>query len=98
MRLINADILKAEFTENFVEEYPKPLIMALIDSVPTVDAEPVKHGVWRRGENFGGEFRDCSVCNVRHYKVLFWKYCPNCGAKMDGESNDEQGEIHNQTQ
>ena len=58
----------------------------IIRRMPTIDTEPMKHGTWRKGENFGGKFRDCSVCNVRHYNVSFWKYCPNCGAKMDGEA------------
>jgi hypothetical protein len=109
MRLIDSDTLLEQFrtlrdkwgTESAIHRAVRG---ALVDCIlktrdaPTIDAVPVKHGVWRRGENFGGEFRDCSVCNVRQYKVLFWKYCPNCGAKMDGDDNDKSGEVHSQTQ
>ena len=39
----------------------------------------------------------CSVCgnvfwhhyfgDAKHYKANIWNYCPNCGAKMDGDGN-----------
>ena len=55
------------------------------------DAVPVKHGEW---EVILAEpwctFDECkcSVCGVVEYFNKGWKkfnYCPNCGAKMDGE-------------
>lgn len=52
-----------------------------IEDAPTVDAEPVRHGHWE-------EFH-CSVCGE-----MGWdnedKYCPNCGAKMDGERKEDE--------
>ena len=59
---------------------------------PTVDAEPVRHGKWLP------ESADiptiCSVCDEDWDSFVFgdglWyhgnlpKYCPHCGAKMDG--------------
>lgn len=56
-------------------------VWACIESEPTVDAVPVVHGRFVDAE--------CSVCRwfgniveTRHYN-----YCPNCGAKMDGDVN-----------
>ena len=63
--------------------------------IPAADVEPVKHGHWY---NRGGRFR-CSVCDNKallkdiggtggwshEYEQQKSPYCPNCGAKMDGE-------------
>ena len=55
-----------------------------IDSLPAVEAEPVQHGRWERGDN--GEFA-CSVCGKQILKICGDEYfaprCPNCGAKLD---------------
>ena len=62
--------------------------------IPAADVEPVKHGHWY---NRGGRFR-CSVCDNKallkdiggtggwshEYEQQKSPYCPNCGAKMDG--------------
>lgn len=55
---------------------------SIIDQMPTVDAVPVVHGRWLEGNNR----QPCSVCRYRGQKS--WKYCPNCGAKMDGGAGD----------
>jgi hypothetical protein len=57
-----------------------------IDQMPTVDAEPVRHGKWIRDE-FGAR---CGACGLYAYRDKFgqpWEsqYCPNCGARMDEE-------------
>lgn len=35
-RLISAELLKADFTGNFVEAYPTGLVWAMIDDAPTI--------------------------------------------------------------
>lgn len=53
-------------------------------NLPTVDAEPVRHGHWgviAVGINFNTD-RLCSHCK-KEIKSNYWNYCPNCGAKMD---------------
>lgn len=61
-----------------------------IHELPTIDAEPVKHGRWngwhgdKRMKN--GEYRHfhyyaCDQCECR--TAIASNYCPNCGAKMD---------------
>ena len=54
------------------------------------DVQPVKHGRWI---SIGHKLsRICSVCNCDEpYKFAdddanVYDYCPNCGAKMDGET------------
>ena len=62
-----------------------------LEEAPTVDAVEVVHGRW---ENQHGIY-SCSVCGKSNpYEVLmdniwYWpcNYCPNCGAKMDGDGN-----------
>ena len=46
------------------------------------DAESVKHGHWIT--DMSGCW--CSVCN--EYSDYSTDYCPNCGAKMKGESDE----------
>jgi NADH pyrophosphatase NudC (nudix superfamily) len=57
----------------------------LISSAPAADVVPVVHGEWC----WEGKFKACSKCGsyVEWNETLganFWKYCPYCGAKMDG--------------
>lgn len=58
------------------------------------DVAPVVHGRWVEKEKYTfGIMYDCSLCENR---ILdnghSWNYCPNCGAKMDGERKDEANE------
>jgi hypothetical protein len=57
-----------------------------IDSVPAVDAAPVVHGRWLSEMHGNSNNGTCSVCGSHEHAYAFgWKYCPNCGAKMDLE-------------
>ena len=61
-----------------------------IESIPPADVQPVMHGKWIDGEidgivgGFEYRFQDCSNCGYSHSFPLHYKYCPNCGARMDG--------------
>ena len=50
-----------------------------------------KHGHWVALDECANEGVYCSVCNKKVYKLnyanqkLKSKYCPNCGAIMDGK-------------
>lgn len=58
------------------------------ENAPTLDAAPVRHGRWLKGmmPTYGGW--KCSLCN-KAMVLPKPNYCPNCGAKMDGEKCDE---------
>ena len=61
----------------------------MIDTIPAADVTPVRHGRWEKSyadhEAFGVRpyFRYCSECNEA--TVHQYNFCPNCGAKMDGD-------------
>ena len=61
-----------------------------IGKTPTVDAVEVVHGKWaeRRFICMDNEHQlgyRCSECNLTFDAPT--NYCPNCGAKMDGDGN-----------
>lgn len=64
----------------------------IIAGLPDADVEPVKHGKWLNNDD-KWEFYKCSICGNEAYwdtdygQQLF-DFCPWCGAKMGGESND----------
>lgn len=51
-------------------------------AAPAADVVEVRHGEWKKR----GNEKKCSVCDFIYYSNNDeWTYCPNCGAKMDGE-------------
>ena len=61
-------------------------------TAPAVDAEPVRHGRWEPTElhkSFGIlKGVKCSLCGEEKFATQYaYNYCPNCGAKMDGDVN-----------
>lgn len=65
------------------------LIDKAIDSTPSADVAEVRHGKWidtKHGGIHGDTIYRCSACgNEREAYIDEENYCPNCGAKMDGE-------------
>ena len=98
MRLIDADAMH-KFVEDKVAEgkdgwangvcYEWAWTLTAVDMQPTIEAEPVKYGMWFHDIN---NLYCCSVCLGR--ETMSHKnpkhYCPNCGAKMDEEGNDAE--------
>lgn len=57
--------------------------------VPTEDVAPVVHGRWVKEKPDVIVHWGCSACkNCYYLDEPIAKYCPNCGAKMDGEPHD----------
>ena len=89
MRLIDANAIKLE--KGFFEKVDNvPKFYEWLDKQPTVDAVPVVRGEWKliESELPWIEYR-CSECGT--YSKYATHYCPNCGAKMDGERKDGEG-------
>ena len=52
------------------------------------DLHAERHGKWLDGYGFAGNYYDCSVCNqCKKESMAKTNYCPNCGARMDGEQD-----------
>lgn len=92
MRIIDADRAKEIAEVSLGDIFLQTALKLLIDKVPTIDAVEVVHGEWNtvKDDYFGLVALECSVCNNQWWfedDASFGKYhyCPNCGAKMDGE-------------
>lgn len=64
-----------------------------LKSIPSANVEPVRHGYWEfpifTNNDDGLDPRvKCSECGSVEAAFARWKYCPNCGAKMDKEDNE----------
>lgn len=65
------------------------IVKHAIEAVPAADVAPVVHGRWKQSDFISG-VHACTVCGAQknpNFRIGFgaWNYCPNCGAKMDGE-------------
>ena len=99
-RLIDANaLMKAIQSDKVAWRFGVPNTLGLlfdklriiIKLQPTVDAVEVVHGRWVEGGLFS-DIAKCSVCGSKHFTMDFvrsnkFNYCPNCGAKMDGDGN-----------
>jgi len=87
MRLISTKALMKR-----INCYPgiiRDIVAKELRYVPTVDAEPVRHGRWIREPNC---WYRCSECGSHYPSIannIDYHYCPNCGAKMDEEKENE---------
>lgn len=70
-------------------------VVKKLHEVPAADVAPVVHGEWYLLDDCANAGLYCSVCSRRvhreefAYKKLRSKYCPHCGAKLDGGNEGE---------
>lgn len=71
---------------------------AEIREMPAADVAEVVHGEWLRSDDDWNSLTtiQCSLCSEEwcfetddDVSLLNYKYCPNCGARMDGGKDDE---------
>ena len=80
-------IEREKLLSHLFNKQDKPLdVMREITEFPAADVAPVRHGKWIKQENYPGTYSKCSECDQRvgGYTPNY-KYCPNCGARMDQE-------------
>lgn len=71
-----------------------PMQFQIIKDLPAADVAPVVHGRWIKDDFLSDDVNNaekCSQCG----ELIGWfsnlpKYCPNCGAKMDGGTGNGQ--------
>ena len=86
--------------KGILHEYAKQYrdtLLRIINEQPASEAAQEVHGKWIRNENPIEISCECSVCHAKDYwydidkaNEYYWfhrKFCPNCGAKMDGGSD-----------
>ena len=98
-RLIDANVVLARLkTDIVLGECEKAFLRNFVNNAPTVDAVEVVHGEWI-GIQYDGyadgcpvyDLWECSECREEYETEGDpppYNYCPNCGAKMDGERKD----------
>jgi len=67
----------------------RAIITDLVNGIPAVDAMPVVHGRWKESKCLDECFWICSNCGFPSEALAapkLYKFCPNCGAKMDKEA------------
>ena len=97
MRLIDADALEKYIADIIPQKTFSPYGKGVLDilthlknhirtEMPSVEAEPVRHGYWMFHEQKNGYLWKCSKCKGNFDQQ--YSYCPHCGAKMDGGAED----------
>lgn len=85
VRLIDANALKNSFDSAYTVFGQCVYAKGIVDSQPTIEAEPVRHGRWIQRRN--GEYY-CTNCG-REERFIFQKnFCPRCGARMDADDTN----------
>ena len=73
---------------------PLPVIRQNIMDMSAADVAPVRHGRWLTTDAYPHRLY-CSACYKTYAKNMKWvdelelpiKFCPECGARMDGEED-----------
>ena len=83
------DFLKPSESEEARQKEVWEMVRNVLDRVAVKDVAPVRHGHWI---DDAGALR-CSECGVSfpdlHPLYENAAYCPNCGARMDGDEDDD---------
>lgn len=85
-KLIDGDAMKARVRELYARgkvdiDYLK-IVVEAVSMEPEVEQ---KRGKWIYHDY---PWRECSECQWAHSAMRRYRYCPNCGAKMDGGEDD----------
>lgn len=71
---------------NYEQETVDMLINAFKNAIPAADVRPVVHARWTRKRTIRHDGETyCPICDFEPLHDAETRYCPNCGAMMDGE-------------
>lgn len=82
--------VKNVMAAKWIEGYDGAMAMEIVAAAPAVDVAPVVHARWEpcfdKNCRCRWGFGKCSNCGQEYYAhaIDHYKYCPICGAKMDG--------------
>ena len=85
------EYIELESAKKVLEEHYAFNSAELLDEVPKADVQEVRHGKWELIDECVNEGVYCSNCHKKIYRAEYANqkvksnFCPNCGAKMDGE-------------
>lgn len=88
------DVLERASEIDYIAGFSYELVIKILDNIPTVNVAPVVHGRWIGAPLCGNDNCRCSECGSWHNihanlrGEIMQKYCPYCGAKMDGGDSD----------
>lgn len=86
---IERDRLLKVLEHNFYGIGGADVMRQLIETQPAADVAPVVHGRWIHYPDCG--VTRCSHCGWSIEECWESNYCPNCGARMDGENEMDCG-------
>lgn len=93
-RLIDTDAAYTVLTDYYHHstDTQHAALREALGRVEGVDAVPVVHGRWKEDPS-GYGFWICSACGFvseASAADMLYKFCPVCGAKMDGKDDDNE--------
>ena len=97
-KYVNADeLFQEDFTDFWHDKADQKVFENILIDAPTADVVEVRHGKWKiKQDDFYCEYMMCSCCKEEFYPDdadtvdTTPNYCPNCGAKMDGERKEQK--------
>ena len=84
-------VMKKIMAIKWMDGHDGDMAMAIAASAPAADVAPVVHGRIVGSLEDGRYRRRFSCCGEDATMITQWtwpKYCPNCGAKMDGGADN----------
>ncbi|WP_458398568.1 hypothetical protein, partial [Anaerotignum sp.] len=85
MRLIDADAkeLNESINRNF-GAVTRFVIKNILKNAPSIETKLV-HSRWKTNQKLGKDYKQCACCKYDFARLYPDNFCPNCGARMDGE-------------
>ena len=84
---IEREALKQSIKNSDMWNREKMSALMIVSAEPAADVAPVVHGEWivcGDGEDVPWMCSHCGKTTAHKYKIMYGKFCPNCGARMDG--------------